>query len=268
MRGVQRVGKLLDRVPRRLFVPDVIWVRDRAGEPLAPLDRAEDPARWQQFVDADDAVTVQVEDGSPGRWAIPYSTSSSTAPWLMEQMLEALALEPGMKVLEIGTGTGWNAAVLADAGAAVTSVEIDPVLAAQARATLDRAGFDGRVQVITGDGSHGAPGQAPFDRVIVTASAHTIPYAWVQQTRDGGRIVVPYSGEHAGGVLLVLDVTDNDSGGGGGQVAAGHAAGEGAWFMPLRGQRLPATQLRQIPDGAADGLKVRITPEGQYFTRP
>jgi protein-L-isoaspartate O-methyltransferase len=157
-------------------------------------------------------------------------------------------------VLEIGTGTGYNAAVLAEAGAIVTSVEIDPGLADAARLALDRAGYGGRVRVVTGDGEFGAPDGAPYDRVIVTASAHDVPYAWVEQTRDGGRIVLPYTGPHDKGALLVLAVW--------GGVAEGVGDGD-AYFMPMRGQRLSQRELQSIPDRQNGTLRVRVAPGGQ-----
>ena len=131
------------------------------------------------------------------------------------------------------------------AGGVVTSVEIDPVIAGRARANL--AGYG--VTVLTGDGELGCPDRAPFDRVIATASASTVPYPWVEQAADGGLIVVPYSGDHCGGALLVLTVS--------GGVARGGAGGE-AYFMPLRGQA-PA----YAASGKWEDLRVEVGPSGQ-----
>ncbi|MFC6885309.1 MULTISPECIES: methyltransferase domain-containing protein [Actinomadura] len=247
----------VNRVDRRLFIPDRIWHQAEPGEPQVPLDRADDPDLWEKIVASDDPVTIQVEDGQPGKWGHPWPTSSSTAPWLMDRMLGVLDLEPGMRVLEIGAGTGWNAAVLADAGAEVVSVEIDAGIAELARANLARAGFADRVTVVTGDGERGAPGHGPFHRIIATAAAHTIPYAWVEQAAQGALIVAPYTGEHGGGALLVLTVADG--------TAAGESVDHEAWFMPMRGQRLQQDELRKIPrDGRR--LRVRVTREGQEVT--
>jgi len=152
-----------------------------------------------------------------------WPTCSSSARWVMREMIDALALEPGMNVLEIGTGTGYNAALPAEAGARVVTVEIDPELSAAASAALERTGFADRVSVATGDGEQSVPGHAPFDRVIVTAAARTIPYPWVEQARDGGRIALPYSGPECVGALVVLTVS--------GGTAEGHAVGD-AYFMP------------------------------------
>ncbi|MFB9963558.1 protein-L-isoaspartate O-methyltransferase family protein [Sinosporangium siamense] len=206
---------------------------------------------------SDDPVITQVDDGELGKWGNVFPTSSSTALWLMERMFDALNLAPRMTVLEIGTGTGYNAAALAAMGSIVVSVEIDAGLAEAARRSLNRAGFADKVTVVVGDGELGAPGHAPFDRVIATAAAHTIPYPWVEQCKDGGRIVAPYTGEHNHGALMVLDVNKGR--------AVGRAVDE-AHFMPLRGQRLNQVE-RQALSRVAPDLIVEITPGEQLITR-
>ncbi|MGH3157203.1 MAG: protein-L-isoaspartate O-methyltransferase family protein [Streptosporangiaceae bacterium] len=186
----------LPPVDRRLFIPEHIWVI--CDSRLVALSRGDDPEEWGRLVASDDAIATQLKDGI-------WPTSSSSAPSVMAQMIGALRLKPGMRVLEIGTGTGYNAACLAALGTDVVSVEIDPVVAGHARAALRAAGYP-QVVVITGDGERGARSHAPFDRVLATAAAHTIPYAWVKQTRDGGLIVAPYTGRGHRGALLVLTV--------------------------------------------------------------
>lgn len=242
-------------VRRADFIPDHIWHYPCEDEPLAPLARADEPERWTRLVDADDAVITQVR---VDQYGIAWPGSSSSAPWVMRQMADALDVRPGHHVLEIGTGTGFNAALMAEAGAVVTTVEIDDELAAAASAALERTGFADRVTVITGDGENGAPDAAPFDRVMVTAAARTIPYSWAEQTRDGGRIVVPYSGPECVGALLVLDVADG--------IAEGRAVGD-AYFMPLRGQKQPQSVLRteRVPD-ALRRFRITITATGQVVT--
>jgi protein-L-isoaspartate(D-aspartate) O-methyltransferase len=121
--------------------------------------------------------------------------SSSSQPAMMAIMLEQLDLRPGHRVLEIGTGSGYNAAIMAlmtGPEGAVTTVDIDAELVSRARASLAGAGFED-VLVICADGGFGAPGQAPFDRVIVTAGAWDIAPAWLDQLAPGGRIVLPLS---------------------------------------------------------------------------
>ncbi|WP_256255360.1 rRNA adenine N-6-methyltransferase family protein [Actinomadura madurae] len=119
-------------VDRRLFISEVVWIAPGDGEDLVPLRRADDPEAWERLVAADESVVTQVDDDDPGKWGVHFPTSSSTAPWLMRRMIEALDLAPGMAVLEIATGTGYNAALLAEAGAVVTTVEIDARLANEA----------------------------------------------------------------------------------------------------------------------------------------
>jgi protein-L-isoaspartate(D-aspartate) O-methyltransferase len=151
-------------VPRHLFVPG-----------LAPA------AAY-----ADDALVIKYgDDGLP--------VSSSSQPAMMAIMLEQLGLEPGHRVLEIGTGSGYNAAVMSHIvgpRGAVVTVDIDADLVASARAGLAAAGYDA-VQARCGDGGYGDPQDAPFDRIIVTAGAWDIAPAWLDQLAPGGRLVLP-----------------------------------------------------------------------------
>lgn len=126
-------------------------------------------------------------------------TSSSSAPSVVAAMLDALDVQPGQQVLEIGTGTGWNAALLCElVGDAdrVTTIEVDPVVAAQARKTLGAAGYE--VRVVVGDGAEGFPALAPYDRIIATCAVWEVPHAWLTQVRDGGIIVTPWSPQRFG----------------------------------------------------------------------
>jgi protein-L-isoaspartate(D-aspartate) O-methyltransferase len=121
--------------------------------------------------------------------------SSSSQPAMMAIMLDQLGLEPGHRVLEIGTGTGYNAAVMSEVvgmGGEVVTVDIDPELVARARSSLLAAGYD-TVTVKCADGGYGDPAGAPFDRVIVTAGAWDIAPAWLGQLGPAGRLVLPLS---------------------------------------------------------------------------
>jgi protein-L-isoaspartate(D-aspartate) O-methyltransferase len=111
-------------------------------------------------------------------------------PFIVALMTELLQLAPGAKVLEVGTGSGYQAAILAELGARVYSIEIVPTLAARARAALDAAGYDS-VATRVGDGYKGWPDAAPFDAVIVTAAPDHVPPALVEQLKAGGRLVIP-----------------------------------------------------------------------------
>ncbi|WP_156994474.1 methyltransferase domain-containing protein, partial [Pseudonocardia acaciae] len=179
--------------PRHKFLPEVVWRIDRsAGGRLLPLRRDIDPAAWLELASSDAPVNTQVDDGHPAPDGGVEVSSSASQPSVVATMLAALDVEPGMRVLEIGTGTGWNAALLAHRVGApnVTTVEIDPEVAGQARSALARAGYD-KVTVVTGDGELGHPGAAPYDRVIVTVGVREVPYPWIAQTVAGGLVLVP-----------------------------------------------------------------------------
>lgn len=160
------VAAAFREVPRHLFLPEVDPVKAYADEAI--------PVKWSA-------------DGRP--------VSSSSQPAVMAIMLEQLHVGPGQRVLEIGTGTGYNAALLAhlvgETGA-VTTVDIDAELSAAARQRLDALGYPSAV-VVSGDGAAGWPGEAPYDGIIVTASARDLAPAWAGQLGDGGRLVVPLS---------------------------------------------------------------------------
>jgi protein-L-isoaspartate(D-aspartate) O-methyltransferase len=121
-----------------------------------------------------------------------FPLSSSSQPTIMALMLEQLELEKGMRVLEVGAGTGYNAALLSllvGERGRVVSIDIDPQIAAQARRTLKATNH--RVRVVHADGRSGYPQSAPFDRIIVTGSTETIPLAWHEQLADHGLLQVP-----------------------------------------------------------------------------
>jgi protein-L-isoaspartate(D-aspartate) O-methyltransferase len=179
---------------------------------------------------ADAAVITQVRDGGgdPATGEGPW-TSSLSAPGAVASFLELLAPRDHDRVLEIGTGTGWTAGLLsARLGAGcVTSIEVDEAVAKQAAANLEKAGLF--PVLLTGDGAEGAPEGAPYDRVHVTCGVTTVPYAWVEQTRPGGVIVLPWMPEFADGHKARLTVTGDGR-------AIGRLHGTVAYMM-LRAQR-------------------------------
>jgi protein-L-isoaspartate(D-aspartate) O-methyltransferase len=161
-----RVEGAFRNVPRHLFVPHV------------DLDQAY----------SDDVISVKQQDG--------VSISSSSQPAIMALMLEQLDVRAGQKVMEIGTGTGYNAALLAHLVGAeghVFSVELDEDLAEKARQHIEAAGYGDRVEVIADDGGYGYPEGAPYDRIIITASAWDITPSWWTQLKQSGRLVLPLS---------------------------------------------------------------------------
>lgn len=114
-------------------------------------------------------------------------------PYIVALMTSSLHCGPGHRVLEVGTGSGYQAAVLAEIVDTVYTIEIIPDLAERARAVLDTLGY-GNVMVRAGDGYDGWPEAAPFDGVIVTAAAPEVPRPLIEQLREGGRLVIPVGG--------------------------------------------------------------------------
>ena len=123
-------------------------------------------------------------------------------PYVVALMTELLQVEPGDRILEIGTGSGYQAAVLARLGAIVTSIERIPQLAVAAREHLADVGIDG-VDVRVGDGSVGAPDGAPWDGIIVTAAAPSVPEALRAQLAVGARLVIPVGPRYEQELLVV-----------------------------------------------------------------
>jgi protein-L-isoaspartate(D-aspartate) O-methyltransferase len=161
-------------VPRELFVPHFA-----AREGLAAVYR-------------DEAILTKT-----GQHGLPLSSSSQ--PAIMALMLEQLELREGMRVLEVGAGTGYNAALLSllvGVRGRVVSVDVDREIAAAARRALKEGGY--RVRVVHTDGRAGFPNAAPYDRIIVTASTEEVPRAWSRQLADGGLLEAPLRLDRAG----------------------------------------------------------------------
>ena len=141
-----------------------------------------------------------------------------SAPHMVLLMTEKLELDIGMKVLEVGAGSGYQAAIIAEIVAPteeprekwghVYTVERIPELAEFARRNLERTGYADRVTVIVGDGSLGYPEAAPYDRIIVTAGAPKIPRPLIEQLKVGGRMVIPV-GDVYSQTLLIVDKTES-----------------------------------------------------------
>jgi len=129
-------------------------------------------------------------------------------PYIVALMTDLLDLRPEDRVLEVGTGSGYQAAVLAELTPSVFSIEVIPELATQAAQVLTAEGY-GRIALRTGDGALGWPEQAPFDAIIVTAAARDVPKALLEQLRPGGRMAIPV-GEPGGDQELLLLTKDAD----------------------------------------------------------
>ncbi|QES48767.1 protein-L-isoaspartate(D-aspartate) O-methyltransferase [Streptomyces venezuelae] len=244
-------------VLRESFVPDVIWpgVGPADGGPVAGIDRRSDPEGWFRAVYSDTSLTTQWDDGNhtgPDRGQVP--TCSNSQPAMVFSMLAALDIQPEMKVLEVGTGTGWNAALLSERVGSenVTTIEFDAENASTARVRLDSAGYN--PVAIVGDGAQGWPACAPYDRVLITASLREIPAEIVRQTRPGGIIVSPYATEYGGEAVVRLTVQEDGS-------ASGPFVGSSA-FMRLRQHRVHRTHVKEYLGGKpwpADGRRT-VTP--------
>jgi protein-L-isoaspartate(D-aspartate) O-methyltransferase len=131
------------------------------------------------------------------------SGQTISQPYIVALMTQWAEVKPGDKVLEVGTGSGYQAAVLAELSDRVFSIELLPDLAEAARTHLRDLGY-GRVQVRSGDGYQGWPEDAPFDAILVTASAREVPPALKQQLKEGGRLVIPVGPPGSVQELLLL----------------------------------------------------------------
>ncbi len=156
-------------------------------------------------------VPAESRSRSYGDHPLPIGYGQTISqPYIVGYMTEQLEPVPGMKVLEVGTGSGYQAAVLAEAGAEVYTIEIVKALADPARDRLRRLGY-GRVEVRHGDGFYGWPEEAPFDAVIVTAAAGYIPPPLIEQLRPGGRLIIPVGSIYGvQNLILVTKTTEGE----------------------------------------------------------
>jgi protein-L-isoaspartate(D-aspartate) O-methyltransferase len=195
---------------------------------------------------------VYRDEAIPTKFLDDQAISSSSQPAIMAIMLEQLGLEPGQRVLEIGAGTGYNAALMAQIvgpTGQVTAIDIDQDIVDAARAHLAAAGLE-QVLVVCGDGGYGWAAGAPYDRIILTVGAWDIAPAWLEQLKPGGRIVLPLSlagpqvsvaFEPAGGHLASVSIKD-------------------CGFMRLRGA-FAASEDTSLKLGPEPGLRISLTGE-------
>lgn len=214
-----------EQVPRHLFIPPRIW---RQGPHRC--EPVEEPADWWSLVHSDLPVVTQVDDGNQGGPGV--ATSSNSMPSMVARMLQLLDVRDGDRVLEVGTATGYVAALLCErlGDEGVFSVEIDPDLAGKARSLLALAGYS--PTVVCADGERGWPEAAPYDRLIATCALRHVPYDLVRQVRPGGVLVAPIAREFWSGALVRLVVRDDG-------IAVGRFRG-GASYMPMKSHRAAA----------------------------
>ena len=150
-----------------------------------------------------------------GDYPLPIGEDQTISqPYIVALMTQWAEVAPGDRVLEVGTGSGYQAAVLAELTDKVFSIEIRPELARQAAARLKDLGY-GRVQVASGDGYQGWPEAAPFDAILVTAAAPRVPPALTAQLKEGGRLVIPLGPPGGAQTLSALSPGAGKTGGGG-----------------------------------------------------
>jgi methyltransferase of ATP-grasp peptide maturase system len=250
--------RVFERTPRHIFVPRFYVRDDRPDGPTVWRELSEESGRsWADAVYTNTTHVITLDPrtkrAAPGGGWHGVPTSSSTLPGVMATMLEQLDVHDGMRVLEIGTGTGYTCALLCERLGPdhVTSVDIDPGLVEQARIRLMAAGYDATVRAA--DGFHGYPSGAPYDRLIATCSVPRVPDSWLAQVRPGGVILTDIRGP-IGGALARLTV-DADG------TAHGRFPPDGAYFMPLRHDATRyARPAARRSDPAATTRSTRLDP--------
>ncbi|MFD7667966.1 methyltransferase domain-containing protein [Streptomyces sp. NPDC059788] len=263
--GDPRWRAAFEEVPRHLFVPYYFVTTPRGYQRLSGSDP--DPqrrARWLDGAYTDGALATCMRDGE--------LVSSSSQPSLMAMMLEELRVEEaeerrpgaGCRVLEIGTGTGYNAALLAHRLGVeqVTTVDLDEEITGPARERLAAAGY--RPAVVTGDGALGCPERAPYDRVVATCALPSVPPAWIAQCTPGALVLAPLATG-----LLALRVTDP-----GAVRAEGRFLATPAYFVPLRARPDPDAHPSGVPGspvvtggrrwGPRDGLPREVLRDERF----
>lgn len=201
----------VEAVPREVFLRQGVLLPTTDARWEAVTVEKLGPERWAEVVYRDDSLVTQL-DGHLSVADIEepvagFPTASSTMPSLVASMIENLEVVPGTNILELGTGTGYSTALLAELVGEdqVTSIEVDRALAERAEKSLNEIGL--APWAYPGDGLLGYPPRAPYDRVIATFAVRRIPYTWVRQTRPGGIILATVGTWAYGTGLAKLSVT-------------------------------------------------------------
>ncbi|MET8681663.1 methyltransferase domain-containing protein [Streptomyces sp. NPDC004647] len=249
-------------VDRAAFLPDLMWPFDMDQGASVPVDRTADPVAWYAAADSNVPIVTQWDDGKhagtePGK----VSSSSSSMPSVVYALLQTLEAEKGMRVLDVGTGTGETSGALAHrcGRGLVTTIEVDESVSRRARERLCAAGL--YPEVVVGDGFEGHAGAAPYDRILATVGLRKIPGAWIEQTRQSGLIVAPW-GTHFSNADAVARLVVGEG------VAAGHFT-RPVEFMKLRAQRLsrPEHDAYMVAGGMDDaGTSTTAITEDELVT--
>ncbi|QUF03948.1 protein-L-isoaspartate carboxylmethyltransferase [Actinosynnema pretiosum subsp. pretiosum] len=243
-------------VPRHVFAPR-FTVHDPVTGQFTEHDTADpDPTRRRAALTA-----AYTDDTLITRWAEGIPVSSSTEPSLMAQMLNALDADPGHRVLEIGTGTGYNAALLCEVlgDEHVTTIDVESDLTIPAQERLAAAGY--HPAVLCRDGALGAPARAPFDRIIATCGMDRVPTDWINQLAPAGAILANVSK----GIVLLRDAGEEQ----GERLVSGRFL-SGAGFMPLRSDLQHYTPRAPVADvlEATGGHGTTANATGTVIDRP
>jgi methyltransferase of ATP-grasp peptide maturase system len=250
-------------IPRDAFVP--YYFTQTPDQPGWLLVERPSPQWWEDVYSIRPLIT-QI-DGNDDNAALArtnrvdgVATSSSSAPTLMALMLEALDTHNGHRVLEVGTGTGYNAALLCHRldAANVTSIDIDAGLVNRARERLAALGYSPHLEAA--DGMAGCPDRAPFDRIIATVGIPRVPGAWLQQTTPGGKVLVPLDLAGSAGLLALLTVDPDGK-------AEGPFLPDYGGFMPLRAnQHQPNDVLSTVADNDGDKRETTLSVDASTNT--
>jgi protein-L-isoaspartate(D-aspartate) O-methyltransferase len=240
------VERAFRRVPRHRLV-QTFYTADGQEYTRIEHDPSSPDPEHLELIYSHNYLVTRLQDG--------IATSSSSQPGLMASMLEILEIEAGMRVLEIGAGTGYNAALMAEITgnqARVTTVDAQADVVAQTQRLLDQAGYGG-IHVLCADGFYGIPESAPFDRIIVTVGSSELSPHWVAQLASGGRILLPLRHKGANPLVMVSRAEDGAIAGrvvgmSGFMAIQGELEDETYWGVPFPATETPLVQEPGWPE--------------------
>lgn len=267
----EQIEQALEASPEELRRLLVEHLKTAGTIRLPEVERAMLAVPRHVFLPSVSLATAYADEAVPTHWENGAAVSSASQPAIVAIMLEQLQVAPGMRVLEIGAGTGYNAALLAELvgpSGSVTTVDIDPEIVCETREHLDAAGYSS-VRVVAADGAGGWPEGTPYERIILTVGASDITPAWFAQLADGGVMVLPLwlNGAEASvafrrkGNTLVSESLSP------------------CGFMRLRGTESGQEQMLALPDGsrlfgqgsadlASIAALLHTRPRRRLWTRP